>query len=232
MRPDPSAQNAAGDSDLADIFHEVDEEVRRERLRRLWERFGTYIVALAVLIIVGIGGWRGYQYWQDKQAAKAGAAFESAMALVDSGKHQEAADAFAQVAKDAPRGYATLARLRQAAEIAPQDVKAAIAAFDAIAADGGVQLVFQDLAALRAGYLLVDTAPYGEVQSRLEQRTAAGRAFRHSAREVLALSAWRANDLATARRWSDLIINDSETPASIRARVEILSALLPPQAKS
>lgn len=217
---------------MADIFHEIDEEVRRERLKKVWERFGTYIVALAVLIVVGVGGWRAYEYWQNQQAARAGAAFENAMALAEAGKHQEAADAFANVAKEAPGGYATLARLQQAAEAARQDPKAGVAAFDAIAADGGVRQVFRDLAALRAGYLLLDTAPYGDMQARLEPQTVAGRPFRHSALELLALSAWRVDDPATARRWSDIIINDSQTPASIRARVEILTALLPPQAKS
>jgi hypothetical protein len=67
---------------------------------------------------------------------------------------------------------------------------------------------------------------------RLEAATAPGATFRHTARELLALSAWRANDTAAARRWLDLIANDGGTPPSLRSRAEALQALLPPVAKS
>lgn len=216
---------------MADIFHEVDEEVRRERLKKLWDRYSIYIVALAVLLIAGVGGWRGYDYLQGRKAAEAGAAFEAALALAEAGKHQEAADAFARVGKDGTPGYRTLARLREAAELAATDVKTAVAAFDAVAADGAVAQTLRDLASVRSGFLLLDTASYDDMRGRLEPLTAANRAFRHSARELLALSAWRAEDMATTRRWSDMILNDGETPASIRARIDVLMALVPATAK-
>ena len=54
---------------MADIFQEVDEEVRREQLKKLWDRYGIVVIAAAVLIIAGVAGYRGYQYWLAKQAA-------------------------------------------------------------------------------------------------------------------------------------------------------------------
>ncbi len=217
---------------MADIFNEVDEAVRRDRLEKLWQRYGVYIIALVVLVIAGVGAWRGYDYWQGKKAAEAGATFEAAMTLAEAGKHQEAADAFAKVAKEGVAGYRTLARLREAAEIGTRDAKAAVAAYDALAADSSIGQRFQDLAALRAGFLLVDTAPFNDMSQRLEPLAAAGRTFRHSARELLALSAWRVNDSAAARRFAEQIINDGETPGSIRSRIEVLMAMLPAAAKS
>ena len=56
---------------VADIFHEVDEEVRRDQLKKLWDRYSIYLIAAAVLIVAGIGAWRGYEYWVAKQAAAA-----------------------------------------------------------------------------------------------------------------------------------------------------------------
>ncbi len=102
---------------MADIFHEVDEEVRRERLQKLWERYSIHFIVLAVLVVAGVGGWRGYQWWQDKQAAAAGAKFETALALSQQGKHAEAEAAFAKIAAEAPAGYRMLARFRAAAEL-------------------------------------------------------------------------------------------------------------------
>lgn len=217
---------------MADIFNEVDEAVRRERLEKIWQRYGTWIIAVAILIIAGVGGWRGYDYLQRQKAQEAGAQFEAAMTLAESGKHQEAADAFAKVAKEGAGGYTMLARLREAAELSARDAKAGVAAFDALAADASIGQRFQDLAALRAGFLLVDTAPLNEMTRRLEPIAEPKRTFRHSARELLALSAWRANDMAAARRFAEQIISDGETPGAIRSRIDVLIAMLPAAAKS
>jgi hypothetical protein len=211
---------------VTDIFNEVDEEVRREQLKRLWERYGAHIVALCVLVVVGVGVWRGYEWWQGKQAAKAGAAFEQAVDLAQAGKHKEAEAAFAKLATDGTAGYRVLARLREAAELAPTDRKAAVAAYDQIASDKDASRVIQDLATVRAGLLLVDTASYSELQNRLEPLTANDRPFRHSAREILALSAWKSGNMTAARKWTDMIMADPQTPAGTRSRAEVLSELV------
>jgi hypothetical protein len=80
--------------------------------------------------------------------------------------------------------------------------------------------------------LLLETTTYPNMKERLEAAAAPGSTFRHTARELLALSAWHANDAAATRQWLDLIANDGETPPSLRSRAEALQALLPPVAKS
>jgi hypothetical protein len=211
---------------VTDIFQEVDEEVRREQLKKLWDRYGNYLVALCVLIVVGVAAWRGYDWWQARNAAEAGAAFEQAVTLAEAGKHPEAEAAFAKLGTDGTAGYRVLARLREAAELARTDSKAAVAAYDGIAADNSSGQVIEDLAAVRAGFLLVDTAPYPEIRTRLEPLTADGRAFRHSAREVLALSAWKSGDMTAAQQWTNLIMTDPQTPPGTRSRAEVLSELI------
>lgn len=210
---------------VSDIFDEVDEEVRREQLQKLWDRYGNLFIALAVLIVVGVAGWRGYDYWQSKQAAAAGTKFTDAALLSESGKHEEAEKAFAQVAANAPSGYKVLARVREAAEIAKRDPKAAVAAYDDIAANAATGQPFRDLAALRAAMLVADSAPFPELSRRLEPLTGADAPFRHSARELLAFAAWKAGDMAAVKKWAQLIRDDPETPASLRERVEVLQAL-------
>jgi hypothetical protein len=217
---------------VADIFHEVDEEVRRDQLKKLWERYSIYVVALAILIVAGIGGWRGYEYWVAKKAAAAGAAFESAVTLSEQGKHAEAESAFAKVVTEAPDGYRVLARFRAAAELAQIKPVDAVKAYDDLAADGSLGAIWQDLAAARAGLLLVDSAPLADMQRRLDPLAEPSRTFRHTARELLALSAWRNHDIAAARRYIDMIATDAETPQSTRARIDVLSALIAADGKS
>lgn len=211
---------------MADIFQEVDEEVRRERLNKLWQRYGHYIIAACVLVIVAVGAWRGYEWWETKKAVEAGAAFEQAVNLAEAGKHQEAEAAFAKLASEGTAGYRLLARLREAAELGRTDRKAAIKAYDEIAVDRSVGQVIQDLAALRVSFLLVDGSSYGDMRARLEPLTGPDRAFRHSARELLALSAWKQGDMGAARQWTDMIITDPQTPSGARSRAEVLSELI------
>jgi hypothetical protein len=211
---------------VADIFQEVDEEVRRERLKKLWDRYGNVLVAVCIAIIAAVGAWRGYEWWQAKKAAEAGAAFENAVSLADAGKHPEADAAFAKIATDGTAGYRTLARLREAAELAQTDKGAAVKAYDDVAADKNAGEVVRQLATVRAGILLVDTAPYSEMRTLLEPLTGSDKTFRHTARELLALSAWKSGDMDAAKQWTGMIITDPQSPQSTRSRAEVLSELI------
>ena len=217
---------------MSELFDEVDEDVRGDQLKKLWDQYSLYIVAGALLIIASVGGWRGYEYLEAKKAAEAGAAFDKAVEFSEQNKHTEAEAAFADLAAKAPSGYRLLARLRTATEVASRDPQAAAKMFDDIAADRSVGAPEQELARVRAAQLLLETSTYPNLLQRLEAAAAPGATFRHTARELLALSAWRANDMTAARQWLDQIANDGETPPSLRSRAEALQALLPPVAKS
>jgi hypothetical protein len=217
---------------VADIFHEVDEEVRREQLKKLWDRYSIYLIVLAVLIIAGMAGWRGYEYWVAKKAAAAGAEFEAAIALNEEGKRAEAEAAFAKVAAEAPAGYRVLARMRAAGALAQSKPADAVKAYDEISADASLGTIWQDLAAVRAALLLVDTAPLADMRRRLDPVAEPTRSFRHTARELLALSAWRNHDVAAARKYIDMIAGDAESPIGVRARADVLSALITADGKS
>ena len=208
---------------MTDIFHEVDEEVRRDQFKKLWDRYGILVIVAAFLVVAAVGGWRGYQWWQATKAAEAGAAYDAAAELDEHGKSTEAAAAFSAVAAEGTAGYRVLAKLRAAA--AERDAKAAVAAYDAIAKDGSVSTVLQEFAAVRAGLMLVDSAPLAELTQRLGPLASPKGAFRHTARELLALAAVRASDTTAAKRWFDEIIADAETPQSVRARIDILMTL-------
>jgi hypothetical protein len=173
-----------------------------------------------------MGAWRGYVWWQDKQAAAAGAKFEAALALSDAGKHAEAEAAFAEIAARAPSGYRVLARFRAATALAQSKPNEAVQAYDRIAADETVSQTLRDLAVLRAASLLVDTAPLADMKKRLDALAEPGRPFRASAREMLALSAWHNHDVSAARHYIDMLAQDAETPPGARARAEVLSALI------
>jgi hypothetical protein len=210
---------------MSDIFDEVEEDLRRARFEALWSKYWPSILTVAVIVIAGVGGWRFYDWQQEQNSAAAGARFEAAMRASRT-DGAEAEKQFAAIATDAPSGYRILARFRQATELAVRDKDGAVKAFDALAADPAIGPLLQDVARVRAAYLLVDTAPQAEIVRRMEPLAGPAQAYRHSAREALALAAMRANDKAGAERWLQAIQLDTETPQGVRGRAELIASIV------
>jgi hypothetical protein len=211
---------------MSDIIREVDEELRHEHYKKLWDRYGIYVIGAALLLVLGVAAWRGLEWYAAREAAKSGAAYEAAMQLAIDGKRAEAEAAFNALAKEGTAGYRMLARFRVAAETAKSDVNAGAAAFDAIAADATVDAQFRDIARLRAAYLLVDTASVKEIADRMQPLIGPSAPFRHSANELLALAHYRAGDMAAAAKIYAALLADATIPPSMRTRVQVMNALV------
>ncbi|MBM3518125.1 MAG: tetratricopeptide repeat protein, partial [Alphaproteobacteria bacterium] len=185
---------------MADIFQEVEEDVRRERYARLWRKYGLYLLAAAgaiVLVIAGGVAWRQYQF----AAREAdGQRFAEALFLSQQGQHKEAAAAFSTLGEGSRGSYGALAHLSAAADlVAAGDTAGAVALYDAIAADGDVDSVLRDLARLFAALHLVDGGDAAALQTRLEPLLEEDNVWRYSAREVEALAAVKAGAVERAR---------------------------------
>lgn len=221
---------------MSDIFSEIDEDLRRDRLKALWQRHQWLIVGSAALVIVSVGGWRGYGAWQASQADANGDRYLAAIELAQAGKHDEAIEAFGKLVSLNTSGYAALAALRRAGELAASGkASEAIGGFDAISADNRQPASLRSIALLRSAYLLIDKAP-GEVASRLMSLNQPTNPFRHAAREALGLASYKSADLASAKRYFESLITDPEAPAGMRNRGNLMLTLLagesPAQAES
>ena len=210
---------------MSDIFRELDEDMRRERMEKAWAKYGNVIIGLAMLIVVGVAGWRGYQYFQTQAAQTAGAAYDKALQLAREGKHAEAEKAFAALGNDTSAGYRALARFRTAAETAQRDPAGGIAAWKALAADASLGSVWQDLAKLRGAMLAADTVSYDQLRAEIESLTAPTNAWRNSARELLGVAALKANKMDEAGKWFDLMVIDKDTPSAMRQRAETFQGI-------
>jgi hypothetical protein len=211
---------------MADIFDEVSEDLRRERLKKLWDRFAPLLIGLVAVIVIGIGGWRFWEHYQGQQRAASGDRYNAAMQLADQGKHEDAAAAFTTLSEDGSAGYRTLGRMRAASEMALRDPKAAIAAYDAFAADSSEPAGLRDVARLRAGYLTVDGGTFAEAQNRVGALAVAGNPLRHSAREILGLAAWKNGNTAEARKWLQDMVADPEAASGFRQRGELVLGMI------
>lgn len=210
---------------MADIFREVDEEVRRDRALEFWKKHGNKLVAAAIVVVAAAAGWRGYEYWQTQKAQEAGARYEQALADSKAGKSAEAEQILASLAKDSTSGYEKISRLREAGEVGKTDAAKAVQLYDAIANDGSQTEAVRNLARLRAALLLVDTASRDDLQARLSPVIDAG-TFAANAREVLGLAALKAGDFEGAGKLFDEIVVDPKAPPALRQRADLLLAVV------
>lgn len=209
------------------FIREVNDELRKDRAKALWDRYGAALIAAVVLIIVGTAAYVGYRYWDELRANRSGDAYSQALVLADAGSNDDALAAFAQLEKDGYGAYPLLARMRAATVKADKgDFDEAVKDFDAVAADNSIPAVLRDMARLRSALLLIDHGTFADVSSRVETLTADTNALRHSAREALGLAFWKDGKKADAQKLFEQIVADDAAPRNIRQRATIMAGLI------
>jgi hypothetical protein len=208
------------------LMREVDEELRRDQLKKMWDEYGTYILAGAVAVLLGVGG---YKWWEGRKAAaaeRAGAQFEQALELATTGKSDEAQKLLKSIGSSGSAGYAMLSELALAGQaVKAGNAEAAIAAYEAAAARASDPTV-KDFARLQSVSLKIDSADFTEVQNRLNDLVADKNPWRYMARELVGISAVRAGRLDDARNMLAPLAADPRAPAAVRERAGALMAIV------
>jgi hypothetical protein len=211
---------------VSDIFREIDEELRRDNLLKLWSRYGRYLVALVVLVLVVAGGLVAWREHQLSERRAQSARYASALALSRDGKGAEAAKVFGAVAQEGG-GYAVLALFEEAELLARAgDRSGAVAAYDRIAATGGLDPVFRELAVLLSAMHGLPEADSGSVIGRLAPLTAAGNPWRATALELTAAARLKSGDKSGALDIYKSLADDLAAPQGLRARAAEIAAAL------
>jgi hypothetical protein len=213
---------------MSEIFREIDEELRRDNLGKLWARYGAYIIGLAVLLVIATGAVTGWRWYEGRLNRAQSVRYAAAMALAQKNEPRQAADAFALLAREGSGGQAMLARFQEAAlSLKAGDDKAALATYQALAQDGSVDTVYRDLATLLAALQeLNSTADPKSVIAEVEKLTAEGNPWRPSALEITALANLKAGDRDKARDIYKSIADDLTAPQGLRARAAEMAASL------
>ncbi|CDM58656.1 MULTISPECIES: tetratricopeptide repeat protein [Rhizobium] len=205
------------------FIREVNEELRSDQVKGAWRRFGRYLIALAVLIVLGTVGYKVYEYWDDNQSSGTGDQFIAAMKLADENKNDEALAALNKLEKEGHGAYPILARMRAATVLAQKgDTPGAVSAFDVIGKDNAAPQAVRDAAKMRAGWLLIEGGTYDQVSAHVEEMAVPGNAFRHSAREALGLAAYKAGNMTQARQWFQAIADDAQSPRNVANRAQMM----------
>ncbi len=211
---------------MSDIFDEVGEDLRRDRLTGLWKRYGWAVYVAAGIIVAVTAAWRGYDYWATSRANAAGDAYSQVLASAKAGDHKALAESLAVYAASAPMQYQLLARFRAASEHAAMgETDNALATFEDLSKASRADQAFRDLAAIRAALIAVDRENPEQIKARVSGYNNDISPWRYAAREIIALASVRAEDWKGVSEEARKLTDDPTTPSDVRARARILRDL-------
>ena len=206
---------------MADIFDEIEEELKKDKAQLLWARYGKFVISAVVAIVLAVGSAQGYKAWKTKQAAAAANAYQLAIGSDDVVASLSAAMA------DFTDGYEMLAQFRvAAAKAADGDSDGAVADYMMLAENKAINPLYQQAALL----LAVMNAPTGtdpkQSQDQLATLTAAPGPWQGLALEQSAALDLERNDQAAALDKFESILGLAEISPELRQRASQLVQIL------
>lgn len=212
-------------SDL--LIREVDEDLRRDEYAKLWKKYGIFLIAAAVLLVLGVAGYQGWRSWRNSRAEADSVAFAAASALIEANRTDDAAAALARLATDGHTGFTVVAGFDRAALLTHEGkVAEAEAAYDQIAA-GDAPKELRELATIKHALVaLGGNEDLASIRPRVEAIAVAGDPWYYAASEVLAVIALKTGDRARATTLFKQLADDRQAPQGVRTRAsEMLAAL-------
>ncbi len=212
---------------MSDVFREVDEAVREDQLKQIWKRYGKLIVAVVVLVVLLIGGYQGWKYWQASERADSSNAYATAIMDARTNKADQALSELQAMADPASGDVGTLAAFAAARlHLGKDETAEAIAIWDALAASDAAGPTYQDTALLLSVMHQIDGGDAAALEQRLQPLLAEGEAFRPLALELAAYLAIKQSDPERARGLLDSLSTDPTATVNQQARARQLAAAL------
>lgn len=202
------------------FIDEVTEEVRRDRLFRLFRRYG-WIAVVLVLAIVGGASWNE---WQKAQAETQARAFgDAVLAALDQSDPEARRAALAEVTATGDRA----AVLQMLISSDPAENRAAsLAALQAVEADAALPVSYRDLATLKRVILAGADLSVSDRRAALDPIAAPGRPYRTLALEQMALLSIEAGETEAALTTLRALTQDQQATAGLRRRATQLIVAL------
>ena len=216
---------------MDNFIQEIEEDIRHDRYMALWQKYGRYAVALALVVVIAAAATVAWRHYRASERLKDSMAYNAALTLASQGG-VDSADVVLPVLRNIVQSgsdaYATLARLQEAALLTKSGKpEAAASVYDSLAVETAIDPMFRELAVLLRVLVMFDKDDPAALTGRLAPMTTGSSSpWRHSALELTALLAQRGGDMAKARDIYTTIADDPTTPRQLRGRAAEMLAVL------
>lgn len=205
---------------MVDVFEQVEEELRSERLKRLARTWLPVFGGVLLIALIAALSWWGWQSWQTSQADKASVAYDRGVELLEQGNAASARTAFEEAADVGNGAYKALALMQQAGiAVSENNTDQAVTLLDE-ASKAVRDPIIADNAALKAAFLVMDTAPLADVEARLDPLAGENRPYRAYAQEALALARIQHGQTQPARDALVQLQLGQDVPDQVRQRAQ------------
>lgn len=203
------------------LLREVDEELRRDRMRKLWRQTAPFIIGAAVAVVLLVAGYEGWNWWTESNSSRSSDQFYTATGLADGTDLEAAQKALDEVEAQGSGAYPALAQFREASLLAQQGkIDEAVAAYDSLATTQ-TSTHLREVALVMAGHLLVDSGDVAAVEQRVGGSLVPESPMRNAAREVLGLAQYKAGQFDAAMATFQSILDDPFSSRDLQGRVQI-----------
>jgi hypothetical protein len=212
---------------LADIFQEIDEELRRDRWENVWKKYGKYVIGTAALIVIGTAAWVGWQQYQLSQSLSVTSTMHAAMAAASAGEDEKAIEGFTAISAEGNDQQTALALLQEAALRAGNgDLESALGLYQSLRENSSLAEPYRALATIRAVEADLDTGDPATMLGWLAPLGEDGSDWRFAAWELSAYLEQRTGNSTAAKALLERLLDDPDTPVAARARAEAYLARL------
>ena len=204
---------------MADLFQEIDDELRQDKASRLWRVYGKYVVAAAIVVIISVGG---YKFWKQKQlddGEKASIAYETALARSASGDYKGAIDQLNEEEIGTVAGYAALSQMQKAnLAMKINDFEAALITFKEIAEHDNYPRSIKEWASFRYAAVRVEKQIDSNASSDLDSLITTDSPWRFLAKEIKAIKEIETGNKSGAKAIFSELADDENAPERLRVR--------------
>ena len=206
---------------MADIFDEIDEDLKRDQMQMLWARYGKIVMAVVASIVLLVALRQGYTAWQTSQSEASASAYQQAL------KSEDVVAALEAGRGQLTDGYAMLAQFQIAAEqAAADDFTAAEVSYLALASDASLDPIYQQAATLLSVMVAPQDADAAALVARLSDLETAAGPWQAMALETGAGLALRAGNTDAAVAKYKRLMDMADVPAGMRQRAERMIVML------
>ncbi|NBT85470.1 MAG: hypothetical protein EBT45_03060 [Alphaproteobacteria bacterium] len=220
-----------------EFLEEVEQDIRHERLEKLWKEYGKTLIIAVVGVVALTAGFMAWKNHQHKQYLVLSEQFVGAQNFIAQGKIPEAVGVLQSLSKESHHGYAILAKFLEASlltqEGAQHDIKRAQEIYASIAQDKNADKHLQDLATFFNVNLEIDRLPsvpdeaaIKKLLEILEPITQQDNPWHSIAKELKGLLLYKQNKMAEASEIFISLIQDAKSPAELRMRAQLMSQVL------